>query len=200
MDLHLDSESSWILRAQIQLLTYCCELASSMWVTMDFQTSNLITDMPLWNYVYLVCGLFSFYLSNCSLVQHSIWKTRHIESLVKARYDVKIWHPFLLLILFTVIIQVPSLPAFAGLTNSLFYILFFVSHCHIDSNPHLSGELLLAYTARIYSSRWFSDGLELIFNHGDGHTMAKWLVHHWEFSIWSRAHPICRCHSCQLPL
>ena len=57
-------------------------------------------------------------------MQHSIGKTRHIESFVEACYNVKVFHSFILIILFTVIIQVPSLPAFAGLTNSLFHISF----------------------------------------------------------------------------
>ena len=110
-------------RAEIQLLTCCYELASRMWVTMVI--SELKFDY--WYAIvklYPVCRLFSFYPSNCSLVQHSIGKTRHIESSVKVCYHVKIFYSFIFIFWFIIIIQMPSLPALAALADSLFHILF----------------------------------------------------------------------------
>ena len=48
LNLHPGSESPWTFTAQIQLLTCSYELGSSQWVIMDIQSSNSITDMPLW--------------------------------------------------------------------------------------------------------------------------------------------------------
>ena len=51
-------------------------------------------------------------------MQHSIGKTSDIQPIVKDSYDVRIFYPFILVISLNVIVQMPSLPAFAGLTDS----------------------------------------------------------------------------------
>ena len=54
VNLHPASELPWTFTAQIQLLTCSCELASSLWVTMDIHSSNSIADMLLWTCIQFV--------------------------------------------------------------------------------------------------------------------------------------------------
>ena len=128
--------------------------------------------------LYLVCRLFPFYPSNCSLLQHSLGKIEHIEPFVKACYHVKIFYSFILIISFTVIIQMPSLPALAGLTDSLFHISFLFltvaltailiclenSFWHTQQGSTLEDGFLMAWNSHL--------ALKM-----DGHFISQWPNH-----------------------